>query len=274
MHWPPLALIVAVGVVIAVINATSGIMEAQTGGTPVDPRASWLFEISSVVMVVALSPAIDWMIWRVPPPGRPAVSAWSRFLALHALAACVFSVLHVVGMVAMRKLGYASAGSVYVFAYHGDLGLPFFYELRKDVLTYTSNAAVYWVWGFWLAHQAGQARTVVAAAAADDGRIEVRDGSRVSLIPPADIAWLEAAGNYVTIHVGHASHLARGTLASFEQRLAAQGFVRVHRSRLVNRTHVASWRTTPSGDYEIRLTDGRTLAGSRRYRAMLESQGD
>jgi DNA-binding LytR/AlgR family response regulator len=59
-------------------------------------------------------------------------------------------------------------------------------------------------------------------------------------------------------------------LADWEARLAARGFVRVHRSRLVNRARIASIKPTPSGDVEITLDEGRVLAGSRRYRAALE----
>ncbi len=84
----------------------------------------------------------------------------------------------------------------------------------------------------------------------------------MTLVDPAEIAWVEAAGNYVEIHVGGATHLARGTLASFEERLARAGFVRVHRSRLVNRARVASLKPTPSGDLEITLDDGRTVAAA------------
>jgi DNA-binding LytR/AlgR family response regulator len=63
----------------------------------------------------------------------------------------------------------------------------------------------------------------------------------------------------------------RGTLASWEARLAARGFVRVHRSRLVNRTAMSAIKPTPSGDIEITLTDGRIVAGSRRYRAEFQA---
>ncbi|WP_442955232.1 LytTR family DNA-binding domain-containing protein [Parasphingorhabdus sp.] len=47
----------------------------------------------------------------------------------------------------------------------------------------------------------------------------------------------------------------------------------MHRSRLVNRTKVAALTPTRSGDFEISLLDGRTVTGSRRYRAGL-SEGN
>jgi len=271
VEWAAVLFIAAVASVVAVINATSAIMESQTGGPPIDARAAWLYEISSVLMVVLLCPIAGWMVWKVPPPIEASARVWVRAAALHLVAACVFSVLHIAGMVALRKLGYASAGSVYVFAYEGDLVLPFIYEWRKDVLTYASNAAWFWVFGFWQAQKAAQALVAPAATPAQDQRIEIRDGGRVTLLDPASIGWVEAAGNYVELHANGATHLVRGTLAGFEERLVAHGFVRVHRSRLVNKARIRTFRPTPAGDLEIMLDDGRMVAGSRRFRSVLET---
>ncbi len=83
------------------------------------------------------------------------------------------------------------------------------------------------------------------------------------------INWIEAAGNYVEIHTENGVHTARGTLAAFAQRLAAAGFVRIHRSRVVNPLRVVSYQPTASGDVEVEMADGTMLAGSRRFRAAL-----
>jgi len=270
IEWVPLGVIAAVGVVVAVLNATSGIMEAQTGGAPIDPRAAWLYETSSVLMVVLLSPGIGWAVWKVPPPEEMTLPAWLRFAGLHLVAACAFSFLHIAGMVAIRTVGYEVAGSVYHFDYQGDLLLPFVYEWRKDVLTYASNAVCYWAWGVWLAQQAALALLAAPRSTAAEPRIEIRDGARVTLLDPAQISWIAAAGNYVEIHIGSATHLARGTLAAFAEKLAARDFVRVHRSRIINRSRIRGFKPTPSGDLEITLDDGSVIGGSRRFRGALE----
>jgi hypothetical protein len=245
-------------------------MEAASGGPPVDPRAPWAYEFSSIVMVIALAPFIGWMVWKVPwDPGMP-TGGWARFAGLHALGACAFSVAHIAGMVLLRTGAFALAGETYDFTYRGDVWLPFFYEWRKDVLTYAAIAASYWAWGFWQAQKAAQQLVAPAVTPAQDQRIEIRDGGRVTLLDPASIGWVEAAGNYVEIHAGGASHLVRGTLAGFEERLAAHGFVKVHRSRLLNRAKVASFKPTAAGDLEITLDDGSVIAGSRRFRAAVE----
>lgn len=271
IEWVPLGVIAAVGALVAILNATSGIMEAQTGGAPIDPRAAWLYEASSVFMVIALSPGVSWMMWRFPPPEAMALAPWARFAGLHLAAACLFSLLHIAGMVAIRTAGYALAGSVYHFDYQGSLLLPAVYEWRKDVLTYASNAVCYWAWGVWLAHQAAMALLAAPRPTLAEPRIEIRDGARMTLVDPAQIAWIEAAGNYVEIHAGGATHLARGTLAAFAEKLAGRGFVRVHRSRIVNRSRIKAWRATASGDVEITLDDGSVIGGTRRFRDAMET---
>jgi DNA-binding LytR/AlgR family response regulator len=172
--------------------------------------------------------------------------------------------LHIGSMVGLRKAVYVAMGDFYDFS-HGALGRELFYEWRKDVLTYSLLAATYY---FYRRYE--EQRAARNAPLADD-RIEVRDGGAAVFLAPGDISHVEAAGNYVEFHTATRTHLVRGTLASWEARLTARGFVRVHRSRLVNRTKIAALKPTPSGDVEITLNEGRTVLGSRRYRAVLTS---
>ena len=124
------------------------------------------------------------------------------------------------------------------------------------------------------AHKRGQNEQRDAAREFPDERrprIEIRDGASALFVRPAEIAWVEAAGNYVEFHLGARRRMVRGTLAAWEDKLGPLGFVRAHRSRIVNRAHIRGIRPTPSGDMAITLEDGRELAASRRYRAQLES---
>ena len=82
------------------------------------------------------------------------------------------------------------------------------------------------------------------------------------------IDWQEVFG----FSVAPLEMLVRGTLNQFEAQLKPHGFVRVHRSRLINRGRIAGFEATPSGDLRIRMTDGREIFGSRRYRENLESK--
>lgn len=256
-RWGPWLFIVAVGVVITIVNATSEILEAQRTGDRLDPRGPFTWEISSLILVLALAPFIGMAVRRWPPRG----DNWPRVAAIHAALTVPFSLLHVGGMVAIRKAVYALAGSAYDFS-HGMLARELFYEWRKDVLTYALLAATYFAF---------QRYAEVRSPPEGDQRIEIRDGGAAVFLAPGDILLVEAAGNYVTFHTSARNHLVRGTLAAWEARLTQRGFVRVHRGRLVNRSRIASIKPTPAGDIEITLDDGRVVAGSRRFRSALDA---
>jgi two-component system LytT family response regulator len=97
-------------------------------------------------------------------------------------------------------------------------------------------------------------------------RIAARVKSRIMLIDPARVDWIEAYGNYVRIHSGPDAHLVRGTISRFERQLAPYGFVRIHRSSLVNIAQVASLEPSSNGDYTVHLVSGRDVVMSRTFR--------
>lgn len=101
-------------------------------------------------------------------------------------------------------------------------------------------------------------------------RLAIPAGDRVMLIRVADIDWIEAADNYVSIHVGKKSWLLRETISSLEQRLMPKGFARIHRSTIVNAQRVTELRSLPNGEFAIVLADGATLRMSKSYRAVLD----
>jgi hypothetical protein len=245
----------AVALALLVINATTDIMEATREGAPLSAWLPFLWETTSALVILALLPAVGAAERRL----RPARIGWPLSIAGHGLALLVFSAVHVSLMVALRSAVMGLAGSSYDF---GPVGREFLYELRKDALTYVALLAAFVL----------LPRLPLGAAPAPapvkGGRIEIREGERRLWLPPSDILWIEAAGNYVELFTASRSHLVRGTLAGFEQQLAGQGFVRVHRSRLVNAAHVRAVETKPSGDFTVTL-DGRSVAGSRRFRAAL-----
>src|SRR5882672_11174313 len=91
-----------------------------------------VWETTSVVVIMALVPLIVWFERRHPleNPGR-----WRTF-AIHLAGAIGFSLVHVVGMIAARKLIYVL---VYSETYeYGSAWLTLFYELQKDIITYTT----------------------------------------------------------------------------------------------------------------------------------------
>lgn len=256
----PWLFIAAVSLVVVLVNATSDILEIRRAEIDTPWWEPVVWEVTSAIVIVAMAPLIGLAVRRWTPQRDDLV----RPLLIQFALTVPFAVAHVAAIYVMRTSIYELVGGEYGYFDDG-LGLVLLYEWRKDVLTYAIIAATYWIFAY-LAE-----RRAAPAGPTPDERIEIRDGGAAVFLPPSDISHVEAAGNYVEFHTPSRTHLVRGTLASWEARLTARGFVRVHRARLVNRARIAALKPTPSGDVEITLTDGRTLSGSRRYRAGLET---
>ena len=100
-------------------------------------------------------------------------------------------------------------------------------------------------------------------------RILVRSDGRIRLVPVVEIDWIEAADNYVRLHVGAERHLLRETMASLERRLDPDRFGRIHRSAIVNLASVRELQPTFNGEYAVFLRSGARLTLSRGYRDAL-----
>jgi two-component system LytT family response regulator len=94
----------------------------------------------------------------------------------------------------------------------------------------------------------------------------------VLLIKVPDIDYIEAANNYVKLHVGARTHLLREKLSALEQRLDPAQFARIHRSVIVNMDRIVSLRPSYSGDYIVRLESGTEVRLSRTYRDIVQKQ--
>jgi two-component system, LytTR family, response regulator len=101
-------------------------------------------------------------------------------------------------------------------------------------------------------------------------RLAIPTGDRVMIVRLADIDWIQASDNYVSIHVGKKTWLLRETISALEQRLTPKGFARIHRSTIVNAQRVTELRSQPNGEFLVVLTDGTTLRMSKSYRGALD----
>jgi two-component system LytT family response regulator len=101
-------------------------------------------------------------------------------------------------------------------------------------------------------------------------RVTVRTGARTVFVELAAVDWLEAADNYVRLHVKQREYLVRETLAALEAQLDPDRFVRIHRSAIVQVDRIAETRPTSHGDAEVLLKDGRRLPASRNWRDRLQ----
>jgi two-component system, LytTR family, response regulator len=101
-------------------------------------------------------------------------------------------------------------------------------------------------------------------------RLPIKVNGRIIVIRVADIDWIEADRDYVSVNVGGKTWLMRETIAAVELRLALSGFVRIHRSILVNAERVKELCPQDKGEYTVILNDGTELKLTRHYRAAVE----
>ena len=115
--------------------------------------------------------------------------------------------------------------------------------------------------------------TEVAAPAKTVDRIAIKSGGRIAIVKIADIAWIEAAHNYVEIHEDKQAHLLRENIGALETRLPQDKFVRISRSVIVNVDRIKELEPLFHGEYTVTLQNGKRLTLSRRYRKKLPQLG-
>lgn len=103
-------------------------------------------------------------------------------------------------------------------------------------------------------------------------RLLVRGAGRLYFVAVEEIDWIEAADNYVRLHVGNAVHVLRETIGNLEARLDPARFARIHRSAIVALARVRQLEPTFNGEYVVTLTTGRQLTLSRTYRDVVKQR--
>lgn len=101
-------------------------------------------------------------------------------------------------------------------------------------------------------------------------RLVVKTSGKVVLVKAADIDWIEAADNYVSLHVGNETHLLRETMNALESRLNPKLFLRISRSTIVNLERIKELQPMFHGDYTVILRNGTRLSLSRSHRDRLQ----
>ena len=172
---------------------------------------------------------------------------WWIAAPAHLVAVFVYSVLHVSGFVVLRKLGHAVIlHEGYDF---GPLSTEFPYEFRKDMMSYGLATIIY-----WLALRRSAQKPDQVLAPAPPATFDIQDGARLIRVPVAEILAVRSASNYVEFLLADDRRpLMRSSLGAVRESLAAHGFVRTHKSWLVNTARVTGLKPEGSGDYAIEL---------------------
>ncbi len=102
-------------------------------------------------------------------------------------------------------------------------------------------------------------------------RIAIKVKGRILFISPVDVIAVEAQGNYVALRCGSSTHLLRESISAVAEKLEPNGFIRIHRSVLVNISFVAEIRPHSSGEYILHLNGGKKYTVTRIYKKNLKS---
>jgi hypothetical protein len=257
----------------SVLNSVTVVMDVERVHLDFAAWEPVTWETSSGVMLLALVPLVIAFERRVPLE----FGSLRRNLPWHLLASIGFCLLHVLGMVAIRKAVYAAMGSSYDF---GSWPRELFYEYLKDVRTYAGMLATLYLYRLLLLRLQGEAKLLDAP---DDGapalepverpeRFLVRKLGKEFLVAAGDIEWLQSSANYVNLRVHGRDYPLRSTMAAIEPRLDPVKFVRVHRSYMVNLDCLQEIEPLESGDARLKMRDGSHIPCSRTYRPLLRGR--
>ncbi|HCT79703.1 MAG TPA: DNA-binding response regulator [Micromonosporaceae bacterium] len=97
----------------------------------------------------------------------------------------------------------------------------------------------------------------------EDHAIPVELAGTTKMLARSAVRWVEAQGDYARLHTADGSHLVRVPLATLAERWSDSGFVRIHRSYLVQLRLIDELRMVNSG-YVV-VVDGTELPVSRRH---------
>jgi two-component system LytT family response regulator len=101
-------------------------------------------------------------------------------------------------------------------------------------------------------------------------KLAIKDGGHTTWVRQEDIEWVDAAGDYMCVHVLGETHIMRKTMKALERELTADFLQRIHRSTIVNVRCVREMQSHINGEYFLTLESGHTVKLSRTYKEKLK----
>ncbi|MBV9180765.1 MAG: response regulator transcription factor [Acidobacteria bacterium] len=102
-------------------------------------------------------------------------------------------------------------------------------------------------------------------------RVAVRSVGKTVFVDVDEIDWIEAAENYVQLHCGKTIHLLHVPMNTLEKSLDPEGFLRIHRSTIVNLGRIKDLQPGVHGEYVVTLRSGVRLQSGRTYQEKLRA---
>ncbi len=109
-------------------------------------------------------------------------------------------------------------------------------------------------------------RQLEAIAKRQAPRIAFKTKGNILLLELADIVAVQAEGNYVSLRLRSNSYLVHESLSSMAEKLKLYGFIRIHRSVVVNISAVEETQPLPTGEYRLRVKGGKEYLVTRTYK--------
>jgi len=100
-------------------------------------------------------------------------------------------------------------------------------------------------------------------------RIAIKANGRILFVDPGDVMAVHAEGNYVLLERAGGSNMLRESISAMEEKLKPYGFIRIHRSVLINAAFVEEIHPTAAGDYHLRIKSGKEYTVTRSYKKNL-----
>ncbi len=242
------------GMVIAWTNAMTVVDDLSRNQVAYKPWQPYLWEYSSFVVTFGLYFGVFWLSKKASLLDKQ----WQKHLPIHVLATVFFSLIHVVLMVLIRKAVYIWMGDQYDF---GHWPSELWYEYRKDFFTYFIFLLLLTAYQYWAQQQ--------AITTSQQEKLKVKNQQGVHWIALADISRIESGGNYIYVHTREQVLPMRATMAEIEKDLRGGGFIRVHRSYIINSAQIKAVTDRSKDPCFVLLSDNKKIPVSRKYRADL-----
>ena len=191
-----------------IVDSLSTLTEFARESEPIPIAWPWLLNLSSVVVLMALSPVLMDVSTRAPVTS----ATWRWAILVHTLASVGVSAVHITAMVTIRKMLWPLLFDQ-TYTFFSAIGSDLLYEYRKDAFTYLGFIFLIHTSRDY-EHSRLEAR-VAREDASKEKRLTLKCGGRTIWIEAHDLIAAKAAGNYVEVRTQTGEHLARISLNVF-----------------------------------------------------------
>ncbi|MFK8010436.1 MAG: LytR/AlgR family response regulator transcription factor [Marinicellaceae bacterium] len=180
----------------------------------------------------------------------------------------VFSIVHIIGMVLIRKLVYFFHNKKYDF---GHWPSEMVYEYRKDVLSYFFILSGIYIYQMIIRQLQGDASIVSEQnnSSKQTDKLLIKKKGKEFIINLNNVSSIESGGNYIYIHSNNEVYPMRSTMNKMLKKLDHNQFMRVHRSYIINLDFIKEIISPENQVYKITMKNNATVPLSRKYRNQL-----